>query len=206
MYYYTSDLHLGYEKILSLCKRPYSTIEEMNEAIIRNFNEVLDKDDILMILGDVSCYGVNPAGLLSRINGKKVLIIGNHDAEPLHHRSFRKEFIDIRDHELIRDNDTKIFLNHYPLAEWDGYYKGIWHFYGHVHNSDQGAGFYMQYYPTAVNVGVDLNDFKPKTAKELMDKHIARFEEADGMTALEFIQKAIYVNPDDRAGDKKLNI
>ena len=206
MYYYTSDLHFGYERILTLCNRPFATIDEMNEAIIRNFNEILNKDDILMILGDVSCYGVNPAELLSRINGKKVLIAGNHDAEPLHHKSFCKCFVDIREHEIIRDNNTKIFLHHYPMAEWDGYYKGIWHFYGHVHNSDQGAGFLMNYYPTAVNVGVDVNDFRPKTAKELMEGHTASLDTLNGMYAEEFVRRAVYVKADDRAGDKKLNI
>lgn len=174
MYYYTADLHFDYSNVLTgrpgQQGRPFATVEDMNRSIIERFNQVLSKDDILIILGDVACYKVNPAKYLKEIRGKKVLIVGNHDKEPLSHKSFRDCFVDIRESEIIKEGDEKIFLSHYPMAEWDGMYKGLWHFYGHIHNSIMGAGLLMQYYPRAINVGVDVHGFYPKTAKELMEE------------------------------------
>ena len=190
MFYYTADLHLSMPDIIEKANRPFESVDEMNHSIIQNFNEVLDKDDILMILGDVSSYGNNPAKLLKEIHGKKVLITGNHDAEPLKHHSFRDCFVDIRDHEIIRDGDYKIYLSHYPMAEWDGFYRGIYHFYGHVHGSDQGAGYVMSLYPNAVNVGVDVNDFRPKTADMFIKEREISFSTMN--IPKEFLEKVVH--------------
>ena len=194
MYYYTSDLHFDYQGVLDgrpgQSGRPFASLEQMNETIIDRFNEKLNKDDILIILGDVSCYKINPAKYLKRIRGRKILIVGNHDREPLSHKSFRECFVDIRETEIIKDGDEKIFLCHYPMAEWDGMFKGIWHFYGHVHNSTIGAGALMRYYPKAVNVSVDANDYYPMTANELMEK---KMKEWEAITLPEELRKVVIV-------------
>lgn len=205
MYYYTSDLHFGYADIIKNEKRPFKTVEEMNESLIKNFNEVLSKDDILFILGDVAWHGYNPCTELKKIHGKKVLIKGNHDEALLKHKSFRECFIDIRSTELFRDGNKKIFLSHYPMAEWDGYYKGIYHFYGHVHNSDMGAGYLMKLYPTAVNVGVDCNNFYPKTAEQLIDERLCNYRENCPSLPQEFMDKAIFIKDMDDRGGKKVD-
>lgn len=172
MKYYTSDLHFSHEAIIRLCNRPFTSADEMNRKIISNFCERLGKDDFLFILGDVSCYGQHPQDLIKQIPGHKILIKGNHDKSLIKDASFRHCFTDIVTNEIVRDQvddeDVKIFLSHYPMAEWDGFYKWIWHFYGHVHNSPSGGAAVMQLIPTAVNVGVDTNAFTPKTAKELI--------------------------------------
>ena len=168
MNYFTSDLHFGCDAIRIRCNRPWKDVKSMNEDIISRFNDVLKSDDTLFILGDVACAEYDPTSELTRIHGKKILISGNHDARWLHHRHFRKCFEKIEDIMPIREEGTRIVLCHYPLAEWDGYWKGHWHFYGHVHNSNEGAGLLMKQIPRAVNVGVDVNEFMPKTAKELM--------------------------------------
>ena len=78
--YFTSDTHFGHENIIKWCRRPYSSVEEMNEKLIENWNSVVGPDDIVFHLGDFAFGG---SGLwkevLSRLNGKKYLIIGNHD-------------------------------------------------------------------------------------------------------------------------------
>ena len=199
MKYFTSDLHFGYEPILKQANRPFESIEQMNKAIIDNFNSVLTKDDVLVILGDVACYGYNPKNELKAINGKKVLIVGNHDKEPLKHKSFRDCFIDIRDNEIDRSGDISVFLSHYPMAEWDGYFKGIWHFYGHVHNSSQGAGSLMKLFPRAVNVGVDVNGFMPKTKQQLIAEREKEYDPTKLGVSEEFLKRNIFVEVEDRA-------
>lgn len=203
MNFYTADLHLGYEQIIKTAKRPFDAVEKMDKAIVKNFNEVLNKDDVLIILGDVCSYGNHREAVkcLKQIRCPKVLIAGNHDKEPLKHKSFRDLFVDVRDSEIIREEGHSIFLSHYPHAEWDGYYKGIWHFYGHVHNSKQGAGCLMHLFPTAVNVGVDVNDFKPHTAKELIVSRIREYKNIkDFPVSVDFMKEAIIPDIDNRAG------
>lgn len=83
MIYFTSDLHLGHNNILKFTGRPYDSMEEMNRELIRNINFRVTKNDWLYILGDVS-HHILPEQtnqLLARINGRKVLVRGNHDKE-----------------------------------------------------------------------------------------------------------------------------
>jgi calcineurin-like phosphoesterase family protein len=140
----------------------------MHDVIIKNINETVSSRDTLYILGDVACIEYDPTDDLKLIHCPKILIKGNHDAKWLKHRHFRNQFEEIYDIKAIKTDDTRIILCHYPMAEWDGFWKGHWHFYGHIHNSNEGAGLIMSQIPRSVNVGVDVNDFKPKTARQLM--------------------------------------
>ncbi len=142
-------------------------MEDMTDKIIENINSRVKKDDTLYILGDVGCAEIDPTEYLKRIKCKKILIIGNHDARWMKHRHFRNCFEEIHEIKAIRRNGPRIILCHYPLCEWDGYWKGHYHFYGHVHNSEEGAGKIMAGIERAVNVGVDVNDYMPKTIEEL---------------------------------------
>lgn len=170
MYKYISDLHFGHPEIIKKCNRPFASIKEMNEALVKNINENTDSHDILMILGDVSCYNYNPRKELEAIHCRKVLIIGNHDRALLSHRSFRNQFLDIRESELLNDGDSHLFLSHCPHAEWDGYYRHRHHFYGHIHNSASATSVIMNLYPNAVNVSADVLNFIPRTASWLIDE------------------------------------
>ncbi len=205
MNFYTSDLHVGYEDVIGLCNRPWTNVEEMNKGIVENFNSVLGKDDVLIIAGDVACYGYNPVKVLKEIKGKKVLIVGNHDKALLKHKSFRDCFVDIRENEILKDGNYKIFISHYPMAEWDGYYKGIYQFYAHTHNSDNVATALMQFLPTAINVGVDVNNFMPRTAAELIEGRIKNYKVPD-ISISELLNLTTFAKVDDRNGSRKLNV
>ena len=194
MYYYTSDLHFGHEEVAK--KRGFENAKEMGRHIIDSFNKVLTKDDVLMILGDVSCYGYRPQEEIQSIAGHKVLIIGNHDKSLLSHHSFRKCFVDIRENELIKDGGNKIFLAHYPMCEWDGYMKGIYHFYGHIHGRTDGPGLVMRMYPNAVNVDVAVNGYIPRTAADLIrirtDAYPTDLERLYKMQVRELIAQGVF--------------
>lgn len=203
-YYYTADLHFGHKKIIEHCHRPFSSTDDMDNALISNINKRCKKDDVLFILGDVAWYGNESAtSLLKRIKSKKILVKGNHDASLLKSREFRNCFVDIVTQEMIHDGNKKIFLSHYPMAEWDGYYKGIWHFYGHIHNSQNAASALMEYVPTAVNVGVDVQDFVPKTADELISERIENYQLPDPSNLL---QRTVYLAPEERQNTRTLDL
>ena len=54
MRYWTSDLHLSHANIIDFCNRPYDSVDEMNEDIIRIWNETVSNDDEVWVLGDLA--------------------------------------------------------------------------------------------------------------------------------------------------------
>ena len=81
--WFTSDTHFGHKNILEYEKdaRPFDTIEAMNEKIIENWNSVVKPKDIIYHLGDFA-FGKHNILLAKRLNGKKRLVMGNHDTYP----------------------------------------------------------------------------------------------------------------------------
>ena len=83
MIYFTADLHLGHRGIIAMKNRPFRTVEEMNRALIMNFNAVVSRRDTVYILGDI-CHHLDVEssnGLIRRLNGDKILLSGNHDKQ-----------------------------------------------------------------------------------------------------------------------------
>lgn len=81
--FFTSDHHFGHKNILEYEKeaRPFASAEEMNERLIDNWNSVVGNSDIVFHLGDF-CFGKSNLDIAKRLNGKKRLVLGNHDNLP----------------------------------------------------------------------------------------------------------------------------
>ena len=171
MNYYISDLHLGHRNIIKMSNRPFSSVEEMEETIISNWNNKVTNDDDVYILGDF-CYkaGKTPKEYLDKLNGKKHLIIGNHDDKILKNPIYRKCFVEIKDILSIKDGDKNIVLFHYPIAEWPGYFrKNTIHLFGHIHNNVTNETYKIMYkLNNAYNVGADILGFTPRTLDEVI--------------------------------------
>ncbi len=78
-----SDTHFNHNNIIKYCDRPFKDADEMNWIMVENWNKVVKPQDKVYHLGDVYMgsgfsreYTVN---LLSKLNGHKRLILGNHD-------------------------------------------------------------------------------------------------------------------------------
>ena len=84
--FYIADTHFGHDNIRKLSNRPFSTVEEMDNALINNWNSVVTDDDDVYILGDFSYKSEDPIDYLKKLNGKKHLIVGNHDNKLLKNR------------------------------------------------------------------------------------------------------------------------
>ena len=76
----TSDTHFLHENIIKYCDRPFKDKEEMTEALITTWNEQVGDDDLVIHLGDVTFS--KDYDVLSLLNGKKILVLGNHDPNP----------------------------------------------------------------------------------------------------------------------------
>ena len=70
--------------------------------------------------------------------------------------------------QMIRDGENEIILCHYPIAEWNGYFHGSWHIYGHIHASRNEAYEFMRTKERALNAGCMINDYTPASFNELI--------------------------------------
>lgn len=141
----TSDLHFGHKKIIEYEKRPFKDVIEMDCVLIKHWNNIVTDDDIVYILGDFSFYdGIGTNNILKMLKGRKILIIGNHDGKFLKDKQFdRGLFEEIVDRKSIKRNKTKIYMSHFPMADWNNREQGSIHFYGHLHTMQNEVSEYM---------------------------------------------------------------
>ena len=137
MNYFISDLHFGHVNCLAFDNRPFNTIRDHDEYIIKNWNETVGVDDDVYILGDISWYNsTTTTEIFKQLNGRLHLIKGNHDDNLLKNRELRNLFVEITDYRvLFIDKNTSIVLFHWPIPSFRNHYYGWYHLYGHVHSS-----------------------------------------------------------------------
>lgn len=134
---FIADTHFGHKNILAYDNRPFKDTEENDRVLTQLWNEAVEYDDTVWILGDVSWHPVTKTiEILKELNGNKNLIIGNHDHRFLKNKDFRNQFMWIGDYkELVLDDDSGVVLSHYPIPTYNHHFRGWYHLYGHVHTS-----------------------------------------------------------------------
>lgn len=107
--WFTADLHLGHENIIESCNRPFATVDEMNKTIIEKWNERVDPEDTVWVLGD---FGFGPLYesivLATHLHGHKILVAGNHD------QCF---------HGYIKEHDPDVTHTPAELGRWVATYR-----------------------------------------------------------------------------------
>ena len=178
MIYLTADLHLGHANVIKHCGRPFAATAEMDAALTKNWNEVVHKNDDVYILGD---FTMKPAEVahdyLSALKGRKFFIRGNHDRFLDRIDSFGNHFEWVKDYYVLNYGDRRIVMFHYPITEWYGFFRGSIHAYGHVHNSVVSTAR-IDDSVLAFNVGVDCNNFRPVSIKDIIAKADVRLKSA----------------------------
>lgn len=136
MNFYIADTHFGHDNILHYDNRPYNTCDEMEEDMVKKWNDAVSDSDTVYILGDF-CWGNESEWIriLDRLNGHKVLIKGNHDIKISD--NIKNKFDGIFDYKEIKDNGVNVVLCHYPIPCYNKQYYGSVMLYGHVHISFQ---------------------------------------------------------------------
>lgn len=185
--FFTADLHLGHKSIIDFSKRPFTNIETMDDALIRNWNSVVPPNGTVFLLGDFSFHKKDYSEyLLKQLNGKIILIRGNHD-----HTKNIKFFDEV--HEILQikvvDNIngkfggcTHITLCHFPMAIWNKKHYGSWHLHGHSHGTykpvSNCSDHHFEGLPEdlffkhnkLIDVGVDVWGYKPVAYSQIADK------------------------------------
>jgi len=180
MRYFTSDTHFGHGNIIKYCTRPFKDAGEMDRAIIANWNETVQPDDIVYHLGDVAFTSPDRAKhILSCLNGHKILILGNHDRSG--HKMAEWGFAEVYQSKQIElEGGIIANLSHYPYRgdKNDPYHKvkfdtknldddGRLLICGHVHTAWKSIpGKYKNH---MINVGQDQWAFRPISETQLLE-------------------------------------
>jgi len=129
-----SDTHFGHSNIIRYEDRPYNDIEEMNDSLIKNWNQVVKNNDIIFHLGDFAF--ANKEGLkelINALNGRKMLIMGNHDRQINRHPKYWRDigFEEVFKYPIIYKEF--FILSHEPVYLNENMpYVNI---HGHIHST-----------------------------------------------------------------------
>jgi len=159
MDYFTSDMHFGHDNIIKHCGRPFGSSDEMNDEIIKRWNQTVTQDDTVYVVGDVFLCGSKKGGALVRqLSGKKILIKGNHDASvsKMLSSGFDEVYYAL-DYQL--PDNRRAFICHYPMPH-DLVASYDLQIHGHIHTGRPISG-------KRVNVCVDMWDFTPVSVEKI---------------------------------------
>ena len=182
--FFTSDLHFGHENVIRFDNRPFDTVEEMDEEMIKRWNTKVGKGDIVYVLGDfIWKAATNEAvSIIRRLNGQIILIKGNHDRF-LHNAAAKKALAGIKDYDdicvTLEDGTTRrCILSHYFIPFYNGHRYQAIHLHGHSHFTEESAeevrittelnekGYDLKIY----NVGCMYWNYTPVTLDEILER------------------------------------
>lgn len=129
MIFIGSDFHFSHANVISYCNRPWKTVDEMNEAMVKIWNETVGPEDTIYVVGDFSLSPKAVETYLPRLNGEKHLILGNHDApfpkklgakqqktENMRNRYFAAGFKTLTLDRFLKLGEHEVHLCHFPFA------------------------------------------------------------------------------------------
>ena len=163
----TSDTHFNHSKIIEYCNRPFSSVGEMNETLINNWNKVVSKDDTVYHLGDFALGEQSTIpGILARLKGNIKFIMGNHDnfnfMNDLAHYHVLQS---LSYEEVLKVGKHVVIMNHYPFSSLPT--SKVIQLFGHVHSTPDKPWLHFN---NQYDVGVDNNNYTPVNLYELITK------------------------------------
>lgn len=191
--FFTSDTHFGHARIIDLVPRPFKDVAEMNEILVKNWNETVSPEDTVFHLGDVALGPIRDSlEHIRRLNGRKILVIGNHDRNfrlgkrsgGLEPEEWDEEYVKYGFQMVVGayastlgPDMRNIFLSHFP---YDGdshgedrhaaarlFDGGVALIHGHTHSTGDALSFSAKGTPQ-IHVGVDAWDYRPVSEAEVM--------------------------------------
>ena len=180
--FYISDTHYGHDKCCTVFKRPdgtplrpFSCAEELDEIMVQRWNNVVRPEDKVYHLGDV-VINRRFLSILSRLNGDKRLILGNHDI--FDHHDYLKYFNRLHGSMKI----DKLWLTHIPVHIDSVPRWALANVHGHIHAQEIPDGRYF-------NVSVEQIDYTPIAHDDL----IIRIKEKQNKYPLDIISRSAIV-------------
>jgi len=127
--WFISDTHFGHENILEYEKeaRPFDSLEQMHEVMIERWNSVVNDKDIVFHVGDFA-FGRSNIAIANRLNGKKRLILGNHDTYPI------SEYMPYFERIFGMIHYKQCLLSHIPVHSNCLGSRWLLNIHGHLHS------------------------------------------------------------------------
>jgi calcineurin-like phosphoesterase family protein len=166
--WFVSDMHFGHTNIIAYCNRPFNSVEEMDQALVENWNKAVKPTDVVWHLGDWAFHNYEHIG---QLNGFIRSVPGNHDHErakkilPYLPNGFEEEVV-----YLKIDKEHRFVLSHYPYEAWRREYR--YHLHGHTHGmTGEGYAGYRGPMPNRLDVGIDATKlYRPIHLDEVMER------------------------------------
>lgn len=158
--FFTSDTHFGDPRVLRIDRRPFGTIAEHDEALIANWNETVSPEDDVWHLGDfaLNADSARIEELLSRLQGRKHLIIGNNDGPAtLEARGWQS----VQTYAELIINGRGVVMCHYAFRTWKNMGRGWIDLHGHSHGR-------LKPQTRQYDVGVDAWSYRPVTLETIL--------------------------------------
>lgn len=174
MIYFISDTHFYHKNIIKYCNRPFADVEQMNNELIKNWNEVVSPNDTIYHLGDFSMGNkdISSLDIIYKLNGRKILILGNHDKWK---KSIYESFGFTVLKAPIRLDEYKLVLSHYPIPDKQ-IPKDYINLHGHIHDKSL-YNEYDKFDPNEyslekhINLSCDVINFRPISLDQVLSKN-----------------------------------
>lgn len=169
--FFISDTHFNHKNAIEYNNRPFNSVEEMNEEMIKNWNKVVPKDGIVFHIGDFAFGGSSVwKSIIPRLNGDIYLVLGNHDIRNWRN-GYTQYFKQVAHQMYVNISGYRLVLNHFPFAalpQDTDCETPIIQIFGHVHHKEQEDRLNLQ--RTQYNVCADLNNYTPISFVEILNK------------------------------------
>ena len=150
--WFIGDTHFFHSNIIKYCNRPFRDVFEMNEAMIDNWNKVVRKEDKVIMNGDFALCGKDKIiEIGQRLNGRKTLILGNHEGASLK-TYYDAGFEMISKYPILVDG---YLVSHIPQET--SLYPNI---HAHTHNTKENDSFHFC-------TSVEMIEYKPISFEEV---------------------------------------
>ena len=186
--FFTSDWHVGHANVLVFDNRPFKDLNHMHEVLVNNYNATVTQDDVCYFLGDMGLGNSDALkNVISRLNGTKVLVLGNHDkgVNSMYNIGFdvviNSASLVVAGKQVtmshcplrgIQREDVSQMRGSKPFESWHGESRhdnyslpdwGQYHLHGHIHSTPNNGK------PRSTNrqwdVGVAANNYRPVAIK-----------------------------------------
>lgn len=147
MVYFISDLHFNHSNIIKYCHRPFRSVQSMNNALVRNWNQVVRPQDIVILVGDIAIG--DHRVWLEKLNGNIIVVHGSHDGNVGVPRVYYHNFL------IVHDPDD-------APVDWHG-----WVIHGHKHNNDMQNYPFINFKNKTINVSVEVIGYRPMSLDKI---------------------------------------
>jgi|TARA_R110000737_G_C14592563_1_gene487813 calcineurin-like phosphoesterase family protein len=163
--YVTSNLQLGRPGAIKKYNRDFKDVDAMTDGLIKNWNEVVTKDDTVYHLGNFAHDPKTAQESLLRLNGTILLCLGEHDQaiEQLYEKKMFRPGVDIIKC-IETDKENQVSLSYYPLGAWPGKNKKWFSIIGYPAKS-----FKSDPKKRIINASTDLWGHKPQELHKVVD-------------------------------------